>query len=181
VELLNLALTELELEGKFDLGCAFTVIEHVTDDVSFLKELTMRVRRGGWVVVTVPAGENRWTTEDDLVGHVRRYSHGSLTAVMQSAGLAKNLQITVVGFPLMNITEFIRNKVIELRAEGSTISLPSERSKSSGVWATKWFNTFPRIFGLFINEVTLRPVYWIGKLFRSSPSGVLLLAIAQVD
>jgi SAM-dependent methyltransferase len=47
VELLNLALTELELEGKFDLGCAFTVIEHVTDDVSFLKELTMRVRRGG--------------------------------------------------------------------------------------------------------------------------------------
>lgn len=181
VGVLNLPLTELKLERNFDLGCAFTVIEHVTDDASFLKELKMRVRRGGWVVITVPAGENKWTIEDDLVGHLRRYGNGSLAAVMQSAGLAKNLQVTVIGFPFMNLTEFIRNKVLKLRAEDSTSSLTSERTKSSGVWTTKWFNTFPRIFGLLINEVTLRPVHWIGRLFRSSPRGVLLLAIAQVD
>lgn len=47
VDVLNLPLTELKLERNFDLGCAFTVIEHVTDDASFLKELKMRVRRGG--------------------------------------------------------------------------------------------------------------------------------------
>jgi len=181
VELLNLALNEFERLDKFDLGCAFTVIEHVADDVSFLKELTKYVRRGGWLVITVPAGEDRWTTEDDLVGHLRRYSHDSLKAVMESAGLARNLQVTGIGFPFMNMTELIRNKLLERRAIGATDHSTFDKTSASGVWKTKWLNTFPRILGLLFNAISLKPVYWVGSLFRKSPRCVLLLAIAQVE
>jgi len=56
----------------FDVGCALMVIEHLEDDVGFVRRLSSNVRRGGWVLIVVPAGVNKWTYEDDLVGHLRR-------------------------------------------------------------------------------------------------------------
>lgn len=177
----NCQLSQLEANLMFDLGCAFTVMEHLEDDVQFIRDLASRVRSGGHVIVTVPAREDKWSLEDDLVGHRRRYTRGSLEAVMRAGGLTRNLEIVGMGFPLMNCTELARNFVLKHKKEKLYELSQSEQTAISGVWNLKWFNSFPDFLGLLVNEWTLRPFHWIQKWFWKSPRCVMLIAVVQVD
>lgn len=116
----------------FDLGCAFTVIEHIEDDVSFVRDLKSRIRSGGRVIVTVPAREDKWTLEDDLVGHLRRYTRDSLEAVMSAGGLTRGLEIVGMGFPLINFTEVARNEILRRKSAGKQRPSKSQQTAISG-------------------------------------------------
>ena len=77
-----------ELKGS-DYDCALLcdVIEHADDDLGLLKVAAGTVRKGGAVLVTVPAHQWLWTPIDDLSGHKRRYTYTTLRDVMRHAGL----------------------------------------------------------------------------------------------
>jgi SAM-dependent methyltransferase len=63
------------------------VLEHIPDDVQALRAAHSLVRPGGAVVVLVPAFSFAMSRFDRAVGHVRRYTVGSLTRAMTEAGL----------------------------------------------------------------------------------------------
>jgi SAM-dependent methyltransferase len=65
----------------------FDVIEHVPDDVSFLKELSELMATDGILLITVPAYSFLWSGEDAQTGHYRRYTLSSLRATVEAAGL----------------------------------------------------------------------------------------------
>lgn len=181
VTLLNCRIDQIETGGAgYDLGCSFTVIEHIENDVQYVRELASRVRSGGYVVVTVPARQEKWTLEDDLVGHLRRYSRETLEVVMREAGLSNQLQVFGMGWPLMNWTEPLRNLLLKYRHTSNEELSSTEQTELSGMWNIKWLNTFPRMLGLLVNERSLRPFHWAQKLGRNSRSCVMLVAIAQV-
>ncbi len=52
----------------------FDVIEHVEDDVFFLKSIHEKLMEDGLVYITVPAYKNLWSSDDIHAGHYRRYS-----------------------------------------------------------------------------------------------------------
>lgn len=56
----------------------FDVIEHVKDDISFLKSVGVLLKHGGLLYVTVPAFSSLWSEEDILAGHFRRYTLSSI-------------------------------------------------------------------------------------------------------
>jgi SAM-dependent methyltransferase len=58
---------------KFELICAFDIIEHVFDDVRALHEITRVLQNGGIFIFSVPLHTKLWTDFDDRVGHYRRY------------------------------------------------------------------------------------------------------------
>ena len=175
------ALNEFTTEEMFDVGCALMVIEHLEDDVGFVRRLSSNVRRGGWVLIAVPAGVNKWTYEDDLVGHLRRYNQNSLEKVMHEAGLLAELKIVEVGFPLLNLTERIRNWVLRRRHPLSMESLSLvERTENSGVWNKRWINSFPGL-GLFINGFTMYPFHLLQRALKERDKSVVLMGIALVD
>ncbi|HWO17761.1 MAG TPA: class I SAM-dependent methyltransferase [Kofleriaceae bacterium] len=64
--------------GAFGAAGLFDVIEHVADDEALLREVHRILRPGGVVCVTVPAYRWLWSAEDELAGHHRRYTLGSL-------------------------------------------------------------------------------------------------------
>jgi SAM-dependent methyltransferase len=64
----------------------FDVLEHVQDDVAVLNLLHTLVSPGGRVYVTVPAFQLLWSSEDELAGHHRRYTIGSLSQRLVNAG-----------------------------------------------------------------------------------------------
>jgi len=64
----------------------FDVVEHVEDDVAFLKEINRLIIPHGRVYVTVPAYQWLWSDEDLLAGHYRRYTVQTLSSLLEKAG-----------------------------------------------------------------------------------------------
>lgn len=74
------------MDETFDLITAFDVIEHVEDDVSALREARRIIKKGGYLILSVPAYKFMWNSDDDLVQHKRRYTGASLTKKLVSVG-----------------------------------------------------------------------------------------------
>lgn len=73
--------------GQFDVVLLCDVIEHVDDDAALLRAASEALRPDGSLVITVPALPAIWTRVDDLSGHKRRYTRGSLSKTIRRAGL----------------------------------------------------------------------------------------------
>jgi protein-L-isoaspartate O-methyltransferase len=83
--------------GSIDVGepldsvIAINVLEHIDDDTTALRGLASMVRPGGRIVLWVPGYMQLYGDFDRAVGHVRRYTPRTLTAVITAAGLTPEL------------------------------------------------------------------------------------------
>jgi len=114
--------------GDFSLIIASEIIEHIADDKIFAQQLASNLSQGGWLVLTTPSSENLLTqigfyrTFDRAVGHHRRYTKTSLSALLsqvgfevvyvrQVEGMLRNVLFTTsLGF----LIRFIRGPLIPL-------------------------------------------------------------------
>ncbi len=81
-------ITDLPFDnGKFELVCAFDVIEHTEDDQRVFSEVSRVLKAGGAFIFSVPLYGELWTEFDGFVGHVRRYEPVDLTALLAAHDL----------------------------------------------------------------------------------------------
>src|SRR5580693_4638297 len=73
--------------GSMDLVTAFDILEHIEEDYLAAAEITRVLRPGGTALIAVPADMALWSSHDTAVGHVRRYTRGTLTQVITKGGL----------------------------------------------------------------------------------------------
>ena len=71
----------------YDLIGAFDVIEHIDDDQAALASIAKRLKKGGKLVITVPAHQWMWSAHDVVNHHKRRYSKKALKALVESSPL----------------------------------------------------------------------------------------------
>ncbi|MFO0679524.1 MAG: methyltransferase domain-containing protein [Polyangiaceae bacterium] len=74
-------------DGRFELVGFFEVLEHVDDDVAFLRDVARVTKPGGRVVLSVPLSMKRFTAYDAFIGHARRYEPAELKEKLDAAGL----------------------------------------------------------------------------------------------
>ena len=82
----------------------FDVIEHIADDVTFLKTCRAALTPGGYVYLTVPALGVLWSSDDEFAGHYRRYSRNTLAETLSKAGfelVALSAFFSVLVFPIL--------------------------------------------------------------------------------
>lgn len=72
--------------GSLECVGAFDVIEHIAQVSDFLREVHRVLQPFGVVVVSVPAFSTLWGDEDDVAGHLRRYTKTSLISQFESCG-----------------------------------------------------------------------------------------------
>lgn len=99
-----------DVEGEFDLVCAFEVLEHIEDDRGALGLWASRVAPGGALMLSVPGFQARYAAFDELVGHFRRYEPDDLAKLLLDAGLARP-EVVAYGGPLGYALEAARNAV----------------------------------------------------------------------
>lgn len=75
------------ITGKFELVCAFDVIEHAEDDRRVFGEVSRVLKEGGHFIFSVPLHTKLWTKFDEFVGHVRRYDPADLLLLMAAHDL----------------------------------------------------------------------------------------------
>jgi SAM-dependent methyltransferase len=120
------------LDGqRFDLVCAFEVLEHIEDDEAALREWAGLLRPGGWLLLSVPAHQRRFGAWDELVGHYRRYDPAAIRRLLGSCGFT-DITTELYGFPLGYILEPARNVVAKRRLATATEHSMAERTEGSG-------------------------------------------------
>lgn len=147
-------------EERFDLVCAFEVLEHIEDDAAALKEWAARLHAGGWLLLSVPAYQRRYGPADELVGHFRRYDPGALSALLAGSGFGE-IEVRHYGFPLGYLLEAGRNvigrrqlaaaaadqSVAERTAGSGRLLQPSGRLRGAAIrWGTAPFRVLQRGF-----------------------------------
>lgn len=124
-------LSVLAPDETFDVVCAFEVLEHLEEDACALREWAGRVRPGGTLVVSVPAGSERYAAWDELAGHYRRYDPPALLRLLVEAGLT-GARATVYGWPAGYVLEALRNGIARHRGTASAGGSFEERTSASG-------------------------------------------------
>lgn len=75
-----------QLGGPFDVVTLIDVLEHIEDDVTAARAVHDIMRRGGLLIVSVPAVPLLWSGHDVSVHHKRRYMARTLRPVLRAAG-----------------------------------------------------------------------------------------------
>lgn len=73
--------------GSFDTIVCLNVIEHIHDDAGAASQLARWLAPGGTLLVQVPAHQWLYGSMDAALGHFRRYTSGSLRALLEGSGL----------------------------------------------------------------------------------------------
>jgi len=104
----------------------FNVLEHIEDDLSFLKSLKRLLKKLGRIYITVPAYSFLWSWEDVAAGHYRRYTRKSICKVIEQAGFEVEFSSYIFRFLPIPIAVF---RVLPYRIG---ISRPNNRAPNVG-------------------------------------------------
>ncbi len=83
----------------------FDVVEHIENDVAFLKMVKDLLVPKGLVYITVPAFSMLWSQEDVHAGHFRRYTRRSLAKTVEQAGF--RVEYSTYFFSFLTIPVFL--------------------------------------------------------------------------
>ena len=112
----------------------FDVVEHIEDDLKFLKGVHETLAPDGLVFITVPAFTLLWSSEDVHAGHFRRYRLSQLRALLQKAGF--RIEFSSYFFCPLTLPIFLVRSIpsfIGLRTEVDPATTTREHVQNSGL------------------------------------------------
>jgi SAM-dependent methyltransferase len=105
-----------DIKGKFDLIVCSEVIEHIADDAAFVRDISARLNKHGYLVLSTPLNASLFYKlglfdKFDLeVGHLRRYSPDSITRLIEGQKLQIE-QFKIVEGPIRSVMFLSRLKI----------------------------------------------------------------------
>jgi SAM-dependent methyltransferase len=119
---------------RYDLVCAFEVLEHIADDAGALDDWMALVQPGGHLLLSVPADPEHFGPFDEAVGHYRRYTAEQLGQLLAETG-ATDIVLTHYGWPLGYLLDTVRDSLVVARRKRVAGSTPQQRTHASGrIW-----------------------------------------------
>lgn len=73
-------------DDSLDLVVAFDILEHLADDDAAVREVHRVLKPTGTYLVAVPADPRLWSSHDEAVHHLRRYTRTTLVALLERGG-----------------------------------------------------------------------------------------------
>jgi SAM-dependent methyltransferase len=167
-------------ERAYDLVLSLMVMEHIEDDLAFASRLASRVNPGGHLLIGVPGRRDRWSIEDETVGHWRRYEREDLAGVLERAGL-QHVQVWSVAVPVANVLFHAGNLLLRLGGEASKRNTLSRQAQTeqSGIREIPFKTMFPPAFRYILNRYTMAPLFVLQRLFYRTSRGLTLIAFGE--
>jgi SAM-dependent methyltransferase len=162
-----------------DLVVSSMVIEHLSEarEARYFIRCRETLAHGGRAVLFVPASPRHWGIEDEIAGHLRRYTRTGLRTRLEEFGFRVD-HVAGLTFPISNALLPISNALVR-RAEGYKRHLSQDQqTRESGTRSVSFKTTFPRATAVILNERALYPLHLLQKLFRDNDRALVLYAEA---
>lgn len=167
------------IENRFNYCYSLMVMEHIEQDQEFLNKMAQAAVKGGKVIIVVPARMDRWGSEDDLVGHFKRYCRKDLRDMFTNAGL-KNVSVHSLCVPVSNLLYNIGDRLVKKgHTKRENDGTQENKTKQSGIRDIPYRDVFPAWFGLLLNKYTMAPFYIGQQLFYNTDLGLSLIAVGE--
>jgi SAM-dependent methyltransferase len=154
---------------RYDLVCAFEVLEHIEDDGGALRSWRERLEPGGSLLISVPAHGARFGPSDRYVGHFRRYDRPALRQRLEAEGF-EVVQWHSYGAGLGHALDVLRNALLERRASMKT----ADGTALSG----RLFQPKSRA-RVFLNYLVALPFRAVQSPFASTDIGIGYVVLAR--
>jgi len=169
-----------EWRGRFDVLCAFDVLEHIEDDRATLEEWRSWLRPGGTMLLSVPAHTKLWSAGDEWAGHYRRYEREGLRALLERTGFTVE-RFECYGFPVSNLSERISAPMYArriLRGDATPNVDRRMNNDRSGTQRDSHLKLFP-ILSSMPGKWGLRLAFAIQNAFLTSDRGSGYIALTK--
>lgn len=162
-----------EVEARqYDYIMAFEVLEHIEDDFSCVLEWRDLLKEDGKLLISVPAHQRKWGSNDTATGHYRRYERAGITSLLQEAGFRVGL-VWNYAYPISIVLDLFLEK--EYTLDNSELT-KEERSKLSGIKRKK--SLFNRLAS---SDLLLAPFFVLQRCFLEKDLSSALLVIASKE
>lgn len=164
------------LEGGWaDLFVSCMVLEHIPKSYvnTFLDRAIFSTNDEALLITIVPGSPSHWGIEDEIAGHVERYTFESLASELKACGIETTYRAGLT-YPLSNLLLPLSNYLVQ-RSESHKRRLSlKKRTSLSGNRNVLFKTHFPKVVSLLLNKTTLKPFDWLQKKFRNSRSSLVI-------
>ena len=98
VKVLNTTINKIE--NEYDTILYLHVLEHIKDDQDEIREATKRLKKGGHLLIMVPAHQKIYSNLDRAVGHYRRYERKFFKDKLTNLKRVKLFSLDIIGYLL---------------------------------------------------------------------------------
>ena len=86
------------IDGSIEAIGLFDVVEHIENDVNFLKSINVLLKKDGIVFISVPSYKVLWSKEDVSAGHFRRYTLKKIEEKLKNTGFSIEYSTYIFSF-----------------------------------------------------------------------------------
>lgn len=153
-----------ELDEQFDLVLLSEVLEHIKEDRKLLDFLYSKiVKRGGYLILSVPAHRLLYSKFDRAVGHFRRYDRGALMSMLEESGF-----VPLIFWSYGSAIFHMIANLAGCQKIGYEKADMESRTKDSGI---REFSPFLTIFVSRVNMIH-RFFFFLDRIFRHFDFGI---------
>jgi SAM-dependent methyltransferase len=165
----------VEPAARVDLVISSMVIEHLAgeDEERYFERCRSWLGPGGLAVVLAPASPTHWGIEDDIAGHMRRYTRQGFERRLRELEWAPR-HVAGLTYPLSNVLLPLSNILVRRAEAGKRALSLEERTRRSGVREVPLKTRFSPVFALLLNRFALYPFYLLQKANRGSENALVL-------
>jgi cyclopropane fatty-acyl-phospholipid synthase-like methyltransferase len=162
-------------QKKFDFLISSMVIEHINDEdlKVFIGNAKNIINPNGKMLFLVPSNMDAWGIEDEIAGHVKRYTFKDIDELAINNGLKVDYKCGL-NYPVSNWLLKLSNRIVNKNESHLKSKTELEKTIYTGNRSVKYKTVFPSYLNIVLNEIVLLPFYWLQRLNATNKRSLVM-------